>query len=97
MNIGQAIKILRTKRQVTQRDLAIGAGVSQGFLSLVEKGKREPGFELIERVANVLRVPPQLVFLLACEGPPRGRRYARPLQTIARILDDLVRACTPSK
>ena len=97
MNIGQAIKILRTKRQVTQRDLATDAGVSQGFLSLVEKGKREPGFDLIERIVDVLRSPPQLVFLLACEGHPKGRRYTRPLQSIAHALDDLLRAYTPHK
>ena len=97
MKIGQAIKILRTKRHVTQHDLAVGAGVTQGFLSLVEKGKREPGFEFVEKIANVLRVPPQLVLLLACENHPRGKRYARPLQAIAHALDDLLRVYAPSK
>jgi len=97
MNIGQAIKTLRTRRRVTQHELAAGAGVSQGFLSLVEKGKREPGFEFIEKIARKLQIPPHLVLLLACETYPKGRRYSRPLQTIARALDELLRAYAPSK
>ena len=97
MNIGQAIKTLRTRRRITQHELAAGAEVTQGFLSLVEKGKREPGFEFIEKIAKELQVPPHLVLLLACEAHPKGRRYSRPLQTIARALDELLRAYTSNK
>lgn len=97
MNIGQAIRQLRTTRGVTQQNLALNTGVTQGFLSLVEKGKREPGFGFVERIAEVLRVPPQLVLLLACEGHPRAKRYSKQLQQIAEALDGLLRACTTSK
>jgi len=95
MDIGQAIKTLRTKRRVTQKDLAERSGVSQGFLSLIEKGEREPDFELIEKIAGALKIPPQLVLLLACGRHSRGRRYARPLKRIASALDELLRTYSP--
>lgn len=97
MNIGQAIRQLRTTRGVTQQGLAVSTGVTQGFLSLVEKGKREPGFGFVERVAKTLRVPPKFVLLLACEGHPRAKRYSKQLQQINETLDDLFRICTTSK
>ena len=97
MKIGQAIKTLRTGRRLTQHSLAESAGVSKGFLSLIEKGKREPDLDFVEKIASVLRIPPQLVLLLACERYPKGRRYARPLSAIARALDDLLRTYSSGK
>ena len=97
MNIGRAIRQLRTTRGITQQGLAVSTGITQGFLSLVEKGKREPGFGFVERVAEVLRVPPQLVLLLACEGHSRAKRYSKQLRQITEALDDLLRAYTTSK
>ncbi len=96
MNIGEAIKTLRTKRGVTQEELAERSGVTQGFLSLVERGEREPALDFIDTVSRALNVPPQLILLLACEQHPRGRRYARPLRRIASALDELLRTYAPS-
>ena len=96
MNIGEAIKILRKKRGVTQQELAERSGITQGFLSLVERGEREPALTFVDQVSRALKVPPQLVLLLACERHPRGRRYARPLRRITSALDELLRAYAPS-
>lgn len=91
MDIGKAIKTIRSRHKVSQQVLAKEIGVSQGYLSLIEKGLREPGFSLVNQIANTLNVPPQFIFLLACENQPTYKRYAKPLQNITRLLDDILK------
>ena len=55
--LGQAIKRLRTERQLTQEQLAKRAAVSQPYLSQLEAGlKREPAVRIIHRIAKALGV-----------------------------------------
>lgn len=92
MNIGRAIKTIRSRHKISQQILAKEVGVSQGYLSLIEKGLREPGFDLINQVANTLKVPPQFIFLLACDEEHAYKRYAKPLKNITRLIDDIIQA-----
>lgn len=92
MNIGEAIKFLRSKRNVSQVELANKVEITQGFLSLIEAGEREPGFELIKKISGTLQVPEELIFLLTCQKSPKQKRYAGPLNKIALALDDILRA-----
>lgn len=61
MNIGKVIKYARTKRGLTQTDLASQADLSVSYLSLLERNKRDPGVAVVARIAVALRVP---MFLL---------------------------------
>lgn len=92
MEIGNAIKELRVKRKISQQELAKRLKISQGFLSLIEKNNREPGFNLISEIAKELKVPEQLVFLLACEKKATSKRFLKPLKNIAGALDDILLA-----
>ena len=92
MKIGSAIKTLRLKRDIPQLDLAKRVGITQGFLSLLERDEREPSFELIPKIASELKVPTQLLLLLACEDTPRQSRYSKPLQDIALAIDEILNA-----
>jgi len=91
-NIGNAIKTLRLKKNLSQVELAKKASITQGFLSLIEKNDREPNFVLIEQIANALGIPQQLLLLLACEETPRQKQYSKPLRSIALALNDLIKA-----
>lgn len=92
MDIGGAIKIIRVKHKVSQQELAKGIGVTQGYLSLIEKGEREPGFDLIGKIADMLRVPPQLLFILACHDESKTKHYAKPLRNMMMLADDVLQA-----
>lgn len=94
MNIGEAIKFLRSKRNISQVDLAEKVEITQGFLSLIEQGEREPGFELVKKISRTLQVPEQLIFLLTCQKTPTQRRYTRSLNKIALALDDILQQVT---
>jgi len=90
MGIGKAIKTLRTRHKVCQQVLAKKVGVTQGYLSLIEKGLREPGFDLIAKIADTLDIPQQIIFLLACGHDAKSKRFARPLKNITLLIDDIL-------
>lgn len=92
MDIGGAIKTIRVKHKVSQQVLASEIGVTQGYLSLIEKGGREPGFDLIGKIADVLEVPPQLLFILACQDEVKTKHYAKPLKNMMMLADDVLQA-----
>ena len=90
MGIGKAIKTLRTRHKVRQQVLAKKVGVTQGYLSLIEKGLREPGFDLIEKIADTLNIPQQIIFLLACNNTGKSKRFAKPLKSITLLIDGIL-------
>lgn len=50
------LRSLRGRAGLTQDQLARVAGVSQGQLSLLESGRRRPGWDAVQRLAAALRV-----------------------------------------
>lgn len=52
--VGQRIKELRRKKDITQEQLAEKAGISVDFISLVERGRNAPSLESLEKIAKAL-------------------------------------------
>lgn len=92
MSIGKAIKALREKHGFSQQELSEAVGISQGYLSLVEKELREPGFDLIKKIACVLHIPQQLILLLACDKTAKVKDFSKPLREIVLLADDIIRS-----
>ncbi len=65
MTLGAAIKLIRTARGIKQKDLAAALGVSANYISLLEKGEREPSLAALRKIASALGVPTTV--LLMCE------------------------------
>jgi transcriptional regulator with XRE-family HTH domain len=53
MDIGKRIKELRLANQLTQNDLAVRAGLSKGFISLVERNKSSVSIEGLLQIISV--------------------------------------------
>src|SRR4051812_45542947 len=68
LNLGKAIKLLRTARGQSLAQLAIASGVGVPFLSLVESGERQPSLVTLRRISTGLGIPPELLILVAQEG-----------------------------
>jgi len=47
MKLGQILKLIRTKRNISQKEMADILGISQNYLSLIEGNKKEPSTEKI--------------------------------------------------
>lgn len=84
MELGRAIKVMRTASGIKQKDIASKTGVTANYLSLVEAGKREPSISFLRQLAKALGVPVGLFFLWeegASEGSPKNNPQVRALLT----------------
>ena len=54
--LGQKITKARIDRRLKQKDLAAMTGLSQKYVSMVERGHVNPRFDLVVRLAKVLQV-----------------------------------------
>ena len=55
------IRKLRLQRGYTQKELAENAGITQEYLSAIERGSRVPSLEVFLLLAETLRVPPSIL------------------------------------
>lgn len=71
----QAVRVLREKKGVTQKQMAQAIGVSPAYLSALEHGKRgKPSFDLLQRIAgyfNIIWDEADELFSLAGTSDPR--------------------------
>lgn len=51
------VRVLRKFRSMTQKELAEAAGISQSYLSEIERGAREGTLSTIKAIAKALAVP----------------------------------------
>ncbi len=52
----------RQKRKMSQMELAMEAGISQGFLAMIEANRKVPTVTTIFKIANALSVKPSIFF-----------------------------------
>jgi transcriptional regulator with XRE-family HTH domain len=52
--LGEAIRQLRRKRGLTQEDLAENAGLTAATLSLIERGRANPTWDTVKKIAAAL-------------------------------------------
>lgn len=60
--LGNNLKRIRTEKGVSQADIAKSLGVSRGFVSNIENGKRNPTLSTISRLAEALNVSTEELF-----------------------------------
>ena len=65
LTIGKAIQILREVKGLRASQVAKQAGISNPFLSLIERGERQPSLDVVGRVAEALGVPMESLILLS--------------------------------
>lgn len=60
--LGNNLKRIRTERGISQSDIAKSLGVSRGFVSNIENGKRNPTLATISKLAKAIGVPTEELF-----------------------------------
>ncbi len=56
------LRIARTRKRVCQYELSYRTGISQGLISLIERGYRQPTREQAEKIADALSVDIKEIF-----------------------------------
>lgn len=74
-NLGDYLKEQRVGAKLSLRQLAEQAGVSNPYLSQIERGLRKPSAEVLQQIAKALRISAEQLYVRAGllspdEGPP---------------------------
>ncbi|MEO6794589.1 MAG: helix-turn-helix transcriptional regulator [Mycobacterium sp.] len=64
-DIGGFIRAQRELAQVSMRQLADKAGVSNPYLSQIERGLRKPSADVLNQIAKALRVSAEVLYIRA--------------------------------
>lgn len=78
LNVGDLGEFLREQRrnaQLSLRQLADAAGVSNPYLSQIERGLRKPSAEILQQLAKALRISAETLYVQAgiLDEPERDR------------------------
>jgi len=64
-NLGDYIREQRSSAQISLRQLAKLAGVSNPYLSQIERGLRKPSAEILQQIAKALRISAEALYVQA--------------------------------
>ena len=64
-SIGQYIREQREQAKISLRQLAAAAGVSNPYLSQIERGLRKPSAEILQQIAKGLRISAEALYVQA--------------------------------
>ena len=64
-DLGSYIRDQRTSAQISLRQLSRIAGVSNPYLSQIERGLRKPSAEILQQIAKALRISAEALYVQA--------------------------------
>ena len=85
-NLGEYLREQRRTARLSLRQLADAAGVSNPYLSQIERGLRKPSAEVLQQVAKALRISAETLYVRA--GILDAERDRDEVETRAVILAD---------
>jgi SOS-response transcriptional repressor LexA len=91
-HIGRRIRYYRMQAELTQKELALRAGVNQGFLSEIERGNRKPSPSSLKAIAVALDLAPAVLL-----GDGLDHDTPQPLETRELPLFGTIPAGPPSR
>ncbi|MEV0977019.1 helix-turn-helix transcriptional regulator [Streptomyces sp. NPDC049915] len=89
-NLGEYLREQRRNAQLSLRQLAEAAGVSNPYLSQIERGLRKPSAEVLQQVAKALRISAETLYVRAgiLDAERDGEERFREGATRAALLAD---------
>ncbi|GAA2721123.1 helix-turn-helix transcriptional regulator [Actinocorallia aurantiaca] len=81
-SIGEYIREQRQRAKISLRQLAEQAGVSNPYLSQIERGLRKPSAEILQQIAKGLRISAEVLYVKA--GILEDRETDTDVQTAIR-------------
>jgi transcriptional regulator with XRE-family HTH domain len=76
-DLGSFIRDLRENAQVSVRQLAERSGVSNPYLSQVERGLRKPSADVLSQIAKALRISAEVLYVRAGILEPSDKNQVR--------------------
>ena len=73
--LGEALRLIRVFHDCKAADLAVAIGVSPSHISEIEKGKKTPSMDVLQRYADYFETTPSVILFFA-EGIDDDSRNA---------------------
>ena len=91
MDIGKAIKQIRTLKGLRQKELADRIGTTQGHLSQVEKNKTKPSLDMLENIAKQLNTPLAIWFWFTVSEEDIDWNKVEAFKICKPIIDEMIK------
>ncbi len=69
MGLGKILKLIRTNKSMTQKQMADHIGISQNYLSLIESNSKVPSADRLSSFAKTLKVSKDALVFVASQPP----------------------------
>lgn len=88
-DLGKTIRILREAKGYSMSEMARRCGVSTPFVSLVEKGDREPSLKVLRRMAKTLGIPSEslLQIVMGTGGASKEKGTVAITKAVQQLMD----------
>lgn len=67
MKVGKAIETVRKMKEISQKELASKADITQSYLSLIESDKKDPNLKTLKEISLALDVPLPFILIYSLE------------------------------
>ncbi|HXU26810.1 MAG TPA: helix-turn-helix transcriptional regulator [Bacteroidia bacterium] len=91
MNIGNAIKKIRTGKSLTQGDLSRMTIISQTSISQIEKGVKRPSQKNLQKICRALEVPETIVYFYGLEASDVPRNKKKLYSFVYPAIEEMVK------
>jgi transcriptional regulator with XRE-family HTH domain len=85
MKIGLHLKELRLKNNLTTKQVEVKTGISNSYISLIERNKRKPSAKILSKLAKAYQAKAEDLLRLMGYLPPTKTKYSFPQIPIYNI------------
>jgi transcriptional regulator with XRE-family HTH domain len=96
MELGKAIRMCRSRKELTLAELAKRTKLSESYLSLLERGNRDPTLSTIEAIARGLEVPVSLLVFLGSDASETSSLPPEVREKLSTAIIQLLQAANES-
>lgn len=86
--LGYTIKLVRTARDMSLKDLAQKMGSSNAYVSEIEAGKKNPSLAMLEKFSKALSIKKSTLLYLDEEGEKLNYNYQKLLLKILKTIGE---------
>ncbi len=90
MDLGNAIKFQRKKLGISQGELAKSCEITQVYLSMIERNKKEPNLSTLKRLSEVLAIPLPVLFFKSLDESDIPEAKLEAYNLVSESLNNLV-------
>lgn len=90
MNIAEKITRLRKDKKMSQSDLAERTGLTQTYISQIERGKQSPTLKSLEKISQALGIPFPVLSFLALEDSDIDPKKLEAFKMISADISEMI-------